>query len=132
VKHGGGSVVVWAAISWYSVDPIITLHGRITEMGYVDRMGNQVHYMIKTLFLNNGAIFQEDNALIHTAGTVQPWFEEHEGDLQHLPWPAQSPDFNITEPLWSALETRMRPPPTSPKQLADVLQPEWYKIPLYT
>jgi hypothetical protein len=27
VKLGGGSVVVWAAISWYSVDPIITLHG---------------------------------------------------------------------------------------------------------
>jgi hypothetical protein len=31
VKHGGGSVMVWAAISWYSiVGPIITLHGRTT------------------------------------------------------------------------------------------------------
>jgi hypothetical protein len=27
MKHGGGSVIVWAAISWYSVGPIITLHG---------------------------------------------------------------------------------------------------------
>jgi hypothetical protein len=70
-----------------------------------------------------------------TAGTVQSWFEEHEGELQHLPWPAQSPDLNITEPLWSVLETRVRnrfPPPTSLKQLEDVLQEEWDKIPLET
>jgi hypothetical protein len=38
---------------------------------------------------------------IHTAGTVQSWFEEHEDEVQHLPWPAQSPDLNITEPVWS-------------------------------
>jgi hypothetical protein len=41
--------------------------------------------------------------------------------------------LNITEPLWSVLETTLRnifPPPTSLKQLEDVLQQEWYKIPL--
>jgi hypothetical protein len=30
VKHGGGSAMVWAGILWYSVGPIITLHGQIT------------------------------------------------------------------------------------------------------
>jgi hypothetical protein len=51
-------------------------------------------------------------------------------NFQHLPWPAQLPDLNITEPLWSVLETRVRnrfPPPTSLKQFEDVLQEEWYK-----
>jgi hypothetical protein len=41
--------------------------------------------------------------------------------------------LNIIEPLSSVLETRVRnrfPPPTSLKQLEDVLQEEWYKIPL--
>jgi hypothetical protein len=56
--------------------------------------------MIQTLFLKNDAVSQNDNTLIHTAGTVQSWFEEHEGELQHIPWPAQSLDLNITEPLW--------------------------------
>jgi hypothetical protein len=41
--------------------------------------------------------------------------------------------LNIIEPLWSILETRVRsrfPPPKSLKQLEEVFQQEWYKIPL--
>jgi hypothetical protein len=72
----------------YSVDLITTLHGRITAREYVGRLGNQVHPMIQTLFSNNDAIFQDDNASIPTDGTSQSWFEEHEGELNHLPWPA--------------------------------------------
>jgi hypothetical protein len=43
--------------------------------------------------------------------------------------------LNNTEPLWSVLETIVRIrllPPTSLKQLGDVLQEEWYKLPLET
>jgi hypothetical protein len=65
VKHRGGSV-----------GRIITLHGRITAREYVDRLGNQVHPKIQTLFPNNDAVFQDDNS---------GWVEEHEGELQHLP-----------------------------------------------
>jgi hypothetical protein len=63
---------------------------------------------------------------------VRSWFEEDEGELQHLPWP---PDLKMTEPLWSVLESGVRnrfPPPTSLKQLEDVPQEELYKIPLQT
>jgi hypothetical protein len=91
--------------------------------------------MIQTLFPKNGTVFQGGNEPTHTAGTVQSWFEDHEGELQHLPWPAQSPDLNIIKPLWSVLETRVRnrfPTPTSLKQHEDVLQEEWYKILLQT
>jgi hypothetical protein len=59
----------------YSVAPIITLHGRITAREYVNMLGNHVHPMIQTLFRNNDAVFQDDSAPIHTAGTVQSWFE---------------------------------------------------------
>jgi hypothetical protein len=117
----------------YSVGPITTHHDRITGREYIDRLGNQVHFTIQTF--SNDVVFQDDNAPIYAAGTVRSWFEKHEGELQHLPWPAQSPDLNIIESLWSVLETRLRnrfPPPTSIKQLEDVLQEEWYKIPLDT
>jgi hypothetical protein len=68
---------------------------------------------------------------IHRARTVQSWFEEGE----HLPWPAQSPNLNITKPLRPVLETRVRnrfPPPTSLNQLEDIHEEEWYKILLGT
>jgi hypothetical protein len=82
---------------------------------YGDRLANQVHPMIQTLFANNDVVFQDDSAPVRTAGTVQSWFDEHGGELQHLPWPAQSSDLNISGPLLSVLETRVRnrfPPPT--------------------
>jgi hypothetical protein len=90
--------MVWAAILWYSIGPIVTLHGQITAREYVDRLGNHVHPMIQMLFLNNDAVFQDDNAPIHSARSVRSWFEKPEGELQHLPWPAQSQDLNIIEP----------------------------------
>jgi hypothetical protein len=110
----------------YSAGPVITFHSRITAREYVDRLANQVHPMNQTLFPNNDAVLQ-DNVLIHTAGTVQSWFEKHEGELQHLPCPAQSPVLNIIDPLWSVLKTRVGirfPSPMSAKQLEDVLQEE--------
>jgi hypothetical protein len=39
--------------------------------------------MNQTLYPNSAAVFED-----YTAGTVQSWFEEHEGELQHLPWSA--------------------------------------------
>jgi hypothetical protein len=69
----------------YSVVSIIKVHGRIAAKEYVDRLGNQVHPVIQTLFPNYNAVLQDDSAPVHTARTVQPWFEEHEGELQDLP-----------------------------------------------
>ena len=71
---------------------------------YMNILGNQVHPMDRTLFLNNDAILQDDNSPPHTARSVQPLFEGHEDSLYHLPWPAQSPDLNTIEPLLSVLE----------------------------
>ena len=56
VKHGGGSVIISAAISWYSAGPIITLNGWITASDYMDILGNQVHPVVPMLFPNNDAI----------------------------------------------------------------------------
>jgi hypothetical protein len=89
----------------YSVDPIITLRGQLAAREYMDKLGNQVYPIIQTLFLNNDAVFQDDSDPIRTIGTVQSCFEEHEGELQRLPWPGQSPYLKIIEPLWSVLET---------------------------
>ena len=73
-------MMICAALSWYSADPIITLHGRITTSDYVGILGQQVHPMVQ-LFLNNDVIFQDDDSPIHTARSVQSRFEVHEDVL---------------------------------------------------
>jgi hypothetical protein len=136
VERGGGSVIVWAE-SWYNILLVPLLHftaellQESVQAGWVIRCipCSRRYFRITMLF------FEDDNVPIHTAGTVQSWFGEHESELQHLPWPAQPSDLNIIDPLWSVFETRVRnrfPPPTFLKHLEDVLQEEWYKIPLET
>jgi len=65
VKHGGGSVMIWVAISWYCAGPINALNGRITASGYIDILGNQVHAVVQMLFPDS-AVFQDDISPIHS------------------------------------------------------------------
>ena len=43
VNHGSESVMAWAAISWNSLGPIVTLHGRISSKDYLNILGENVH-----------------------------------------------------------------------------------------
>jgi len=66
VKYEHGFMMIWAATSWYSAGPIITLNGRIITSDYVDILGNPANTIVQTLLCNNDVIFQEDNLLTHT------------------------------------------------------------------
>ncbi|GFW99651.1 aldehyde dehydrogenase X, mitochondrial [Trichonephila clavipes] len=82
--YGGGSVMLWAAMSWFSAGPIVTLKGRITGEKYREVLADQVYPMMKTLFpAEDGGIFQ-DISLIHAVGLFQSLFDEHK-DGKHLP-----------------------------------------------
>jgi len=87
---------------WYSAAPVLTLNCRITANDFMDILVIQMHPTVQ-LFPNSDAIFQDDDSPIHTARSVQSWFEERK-DALHLLWLAQSPDLNIIEPLWSVRE----------------------------
>ena len=46
VKHGGRSVMVWAAISWISLGPIVALYVKINSKDYLNILGDHVHPMV--------------------------------------------------------------------------------------
>ncbi|GFX77101.1 transposable element Tcb1 transposase [Trichonephila clavipes] len=133
VKHGGGSLMVWGAISWCGLGPLVTLHGKVKAAHYVHILGDLVHPFVQTSFSGECPLYQDDNAPIHTAKIVQEWLAEHEGEVGHLDWPPQSPDLNIIEHLWGYLESKLRarfPPSSTISALETALHEEWLHIPL--
>ncbi|GFT73811.1 transposable element Tcb2 transposase [Trichonephila clavipes] len=108
VKHGGGSLMVWGAISWRGLGPLVNLHGKVKVAHYVNILGDQVHPFVQNSFPGECPLYQDDNSPIHTAKIVQEWFAEHEGEVGHLDWLPQSPDLNIIEHLWGYLESKLR------------------------
>jgi len=52
-----------------------------------------------------GAIFQQDNAPVHTAHVVRDWLAEQEFEV--MAWPPYSPDLNPIENLWALLKAKI-------------------------
>lgn len=77
VKHSRSYVMVWTAISWYSMSVLVVLKGRITRKNHVIILADHFHPIIQYLIPNVDAIFQYDNALIHTQDSTG-LFYEHE------------------------------------------------------
>ena len=84
-------------------------------------------------------IFQQDNDRKHTSKLAKKWFSQK--NITTLDWPPNSPDMNIIEHAWGALEHRVHrkhPFITNEDQLWEALQQEWaemsleYKENLYT
>ena len=70
-------------------------------------MRDRVHPMVQALIPDDGAIFQDDNAPIHTAHMAKNWYKNHDTDLEHMEWPPQSSKLlSICGASWSdKLET---------------------------
>ena len=64
-------------------------------------------------------LFQEDNAPVYTAKVAR--FFLIFSKVEVLPWPAQSPDINPIENLWSYIEVKIR---KQTSQLSSITQLE--------
>ena len=69
----------------------------IFAQSYIEVLDNELvqHY-------EEGLVFMQDNASIHTAAAVKEWFENY--DIRTTDWPPYSPDLNPIENIWYALK----------------------------
>ncbi len=74
-------------------------------------------------------IFQQDLAPAHTAKCTKSWFNDH--GVTGLDWPANSPDLNPIENLWSIVKRKMRDTrPNNADELKAAIKETWASIPL--
>lgn len=126
-RFGGGSVMVWAAISHTGRTDLVHVQGNLNAQGYIDQI---LRPHIVPVMANANAVFQHDNARPHTARLTTAFLQNN--NINVLPWPSISPDLNPIEHLWDELDRRLRqrqPQPQTLPELAAALQAEWATIP---
>ena len=88
----------------------------------------------KKLLVNSmlDSIFPQDNATCHTAQSTTAWLQRHNITVMGKGvWPANSPDLNPIENLWSILEEELKCEKKTPQDLPSLekaLQAAWSRI----
>jgi len=129
VHSGGGGVTVWAAFHATGKTDLCVIQGNLNQAGYLAILQERLLPFARAAF-QDAFVFQDDNAPCHRARAVQDFLERE--DINHLEWPAVSPDMNPIENLWAELSRRLMlriDQPTTVAELTAALHEEWAAIP---
>ena len=130
VNVGGGSLMMWGCMMWDGVGYACKIDGRMDGELYTkilqDELQESLTYYGKS---PSSIIFQQDNDPKHKSKVATIWLKDH--GFKVLSWPAQSPDLNPIEHLWTHLKRRLANydvPPKGILELWDRVEKEWANI----
>lgn len=119
--------MVWGAMAWAGCGNIHFIDGIMNKEVYLDILKDNLHSSARKLRISRGLIFQQDGDPKHTSKLVANWFRQKKVTV--LEWPAQSPDLNPIEHLWSILKKKVQEQnPSNINNLKEIIKVEWSKI----
>lgn len=131
-QGGGGKMMVWGCMTYHGVGDASWIPGRINSEAYIDIVDDYVLASRDWYGMDPDTfIFQQDNASVHTAHAVKNFFSEK--NITVLDWPANSPDLNPIEHLWTYLKGHLSAQDQQPKSMEELwerIQDIWTKIPI--
>lgn len=130
LKFGGGSLMFWGCMCWEGVGYGVKIDGKMDAELYTSILEDELMESLKWWNKEvEDILFQQDNDPKHTSKKAQEWFKDHE--IEVMKWPAQSPDLNPIEHLWSHLKRKLGEyeiPPKGIEELWARVQKEWNGI----
>ena len=119
---------VWGCFCAHGVGRLHRIVGIMDSKVYIKILDNDLKDSVKALFKKKPYIFQQDNDPKHKSKQTMEYLEDC--GITVMDWPAQSPDLNPIENLWSILDKRCKNrKPESVEILFQDLQKAWEELP---
>jgi transposase len=128
VKHDE-KIMVWGAFGAHGVGILHRIHGIMDRYVYSDILDNCMLPSADKLFGQENYFFQQDNDPKHTSNHCKQWLLDN--NVPTFWWPAQSPDLNPIENLWSILDQQTKHRKVNNKdQLFEAIKKAWEDLPV--
>jgi transposase len=136
VKHCK-TVMVWGCFAAHGVGDLHRIEGIMNAKDYKQILIHHMRPSLNRLFPDGDGIFQQDNDPKHTAHIIRNYIRRSNMNcfdptsVMQVVWPAQSPDLNPIENLWSILDSRLKDrTPSNERELFQILRDEWNTLPI--